>query len=237
MLETIEQLLVLQDRDTNLAKAKQELEKMPEADRTLVQKAETLPKQFEEMRKDAQKVEAQRKEISLEIQARQAQIAKCKGRQLETRKNEEYQALTNEITHLEKEIQALEDRELEFMEQYEVASKKVAEEETKVGETVKGVEGQRTGLKEKKGALEARVTELEKEIAELEKPLDPDVLDRYRRILKSKKDKAIVPLVHETTCGGCHMKQPQQLCLSVKAGNSIETCNQCGRILYWSLSA
>ena len=60
-----------------------------------------------------------------------------------------------------------------------------------------------------------------------------DALIRYRRILKSKKDVAIVPIRHGA-CGGCHMKVTSQTALTAKGGEHLVSCDNCGRLVYWS---
>ena len=59
-----------------------------------------------------------------------------------------------------------------------------------------------------------------------------DVLSRYRRILKSKKDVAVVPINHGA-CGGCHMKLTSQTVLTARAAENLVACENCGRLVYW----
>ena len=56
---------------------------------------------------------------------------------------------------------------------------------------------------------------------------------KYRRILANKKDAAIVPVVHGTNCGGCHMKLTQGSVLAAKGGKAGAACENCGRLLFW----
>ena len=66
--------------------------------------------------------------------------------------------------------------------------------------------------------------------------IDEGVLGKYRRIMASKKDVAVVPVVHGTNCGGCHMKLTAGSAISAKAGNMSATCENCGRLLFWPVS-
>ena len=66
-----------------------------------------------------------------------------------------------------------------------------------------------------------------------EQTVPEDVLARYRRILKSKKDVAIVP-INGGACGGCHMKLTSQTVLSAKAADKLVSCDNCGRMVYWT---
>lgn len=57
-----------------------------------------------------------RKELESEVGSRRTRIQKYNQQKLETKKNEEYQAITHAIGTIEKEITGIEDRELELME-------------------------------------------------------------------------------------------------------------------------
>ena len=85
----------------------------------------------------------------------------------------------------------------------------------------------------KKGELEGRLAELVKEIETLAAGVEEGLLSKYRRILTNKKDAAIVPVVHGTNCGGCHMKLTQGSVLAAKGGKAGATCENCGRLLFW----
>ena len=58
-----------------------------------------------------------------------------------------------------------------------------------------------------------------------------DVLTRYRRILKSKGDVAVVAVEHGS-CTGCHMKLTTQTANSARREDALAACENCGRLLY-----
>jgi predicted nucleic acid-binding Zn-ribbon protein len=35
-------------------------------------------------------------------------------------------------------------------------------------------------------------------------------------------------------CGGCHLKVPTHIEVKARSGAEIATCDQCGRVVYWS---
>src|SRR5208282_6249399 len=74
---------------------------------------------FDELKNKTRLIETERKKIDLDVQTKQAAIARYRSQQQTTRKNEEFAALNHEIEHAEKEISALEDSELELMEAYD----------------------------------------------------------------------------------------------------------------------
>ena len=64
--------------------------------------------------------------------------------------------------------------------------------------------------------------------AEKAKPIEPDMMERYRTI----KRHSVPPLAQlfGDQCGGCNMSLPSAVSRKVKAGELIE-CETCGRLL------
>jgi len=126
MNETLQALLILQERDIKLHTARTDLEQIPK-DATKIKAALTAKVQALEVAKQAQ-LEAEKavKAVELDINTRKETITKLKMRQGETKRNEEYQMLGHEIIRYGDDIDELETKELELM---EVVDLKKAERE------------------------------------------------------------------------------------------------------------
>jgi predicted nucleic acid-binding Zn-ribbon protein len=231
MLQEIEQLLVLQDRDRRIRTLKTELKNAPLERKELEAKLAAANTGAEQAKQKVRELEVQKNKLAVEAQAKRDQIAKFKTQQMQTRKNEEYQALTNEIAHFEKEVQKVEDTELEVMEEIDRNTPILAEAERVAAELRKQVAGQISDLEAKTQTLTKNLAEVEVDRAGLTKGIDEDLLDVYNRLFSSKGGNAVVPLEHEV-CMGCHMKLTTQTAVRVKGGKEITHCEQCGRILY-----
>ena len=230
MLPEIEKLLVLQDRDRTIRTLKLELQVAPLERRESEEKLAATTAQLDAAKQKAKEIEVERKKLENEAQAKRDSIAKFQLQKFQTRKNEEFQALNNEITRYEGDIRSLEDRELGFMDDAEKmkAAVTVAEQQAKA---VKGqVERQLADIAAKIDAVSAQLKDLETERANLAVGLDEDLLDTFTRLFANKGE-AVVPLEHET-CMGCHMKVTTQTVVKVKGQREIVHCEQCGRILY-----
>ena len=55
----------------------------------------------------------------------------------------------------------------------------------------------------------------------------------YERLRKNKGERVVVGVEHGA-CGGCHMRLPAQVVLECRSNQSIVTCPNCGRILYYT---
>jgi len=227
----LEQLLILQDRQQKIRQIQTEIRNLPLQRQSLETQLATSAAALADLKHKAQQLEMDRKRLELDAGTRQESISRLKTQQYETRKNDEFRAMGNEIERYEKEIRAIEDQELELMEQAEILKTELGTEEKKAASVRESIARQMSDLDEKGKALESRLSELTVERSELASKTDEDVLSRFERLFASKGDAAIVALDHEV-CTGCHMKVTTQTAHRVRNGKEIVSCEQCGRMLY-----
>src|SRR5579872_6713799 len=104
MFETIEKLLILQDRDRRIRRIKGELAHI-EPERQIFQtRATGAQTSLEAAKNRVKQIESDRKNLELEVEGKKQLIAKYANQQLQTRKNEEYRALSHEIDTCKDEI-------------------------------------------------------------------------------------------------------------------------------------
>ena len=233
MLETIEKLLVLQDRDRKINRVQQELAYISPERESLRAKASTTQAQLDAAKTRVKQIESERKRLEIEVESKKTQSEKYANQQLQTRKNEEYRALAQEIEHCKVEITKIEDGEIELMEKAEAAQKEVLRAMADASEAKKLVESQVAELDKREQNLKKELAELQQGRTELAAAVDETVRVRYERLLKNKGDNVIVGIAHGV-CGGCHMKLPPQILVSCRGQKEIVSCSNCGRILYYS---
>src|SRR2546423_3335241 len=83
------------------------------------------------LKSKGQHVEMDRKKLELDAGTRRESINRLKTQQYETRKNDEFRAMGSEMGGWEKEVQAIEDQELELMDQAEKLKGELAVEDKK----------------------------------------------------------------------------------------------------------
>lgn len=232
MQSELEQLLILQDRDQKIKQIQNELTTLPHQRVQLEAQITAAAAGLEALKQRSRQMEVDRKKLELDAGTRTGSINRLKTQQYETRKNEEFRAIGNEIERYAKEIQQIEDQELELMDQTDKLKIEIAAEDKKVSAARVSVAKQMSDLEQKAHALETRLQGLSNERAEIANRVDEDVLSRFERLFKSKGDAAIVALRHDV-CTGCHMKITPQTAHRVKSGREIVSCEQCGRILFW----
>lgn len=232
MLAEIEQLLVVQDHDTNLKALQNELQTLPlERDR-LEKLIQDRTIALDRIRQRSKEIEVGRKKLELDAAIRREQIAKYKTQQFQTRKNDEFQAIGNEIARLEREINQVEDQEIDLMEQGEKISREIHTAESNFKVEQAQVQQQLVALTQKDAVLTKTLEETKVARQKAGAAVtDLELLERYDRIFQSKGGNALVPIEHEV-CMGCHMKNTTTNVHRAKLAREIVYCEQCGRMLY-----
>jgi hypothetical protein len=231
--DVIEKLLILQERDHRLSLVKDQLARIGPERQRLQDKAVGAKAGLDALKTKIKLVEAERKKLELEVNAKQQQIERYSLQQFQTKKNEEYRALAHEIETCRGAIARLEDQELELMEQAETLQKQVLNAGREAEEAAQLTEGQLKELAAREQTLKSELAELESHRAQLTGVLDASILKRYEHLLAQKGGSVVVGIQHGV-CGGCHMKYPVQLVVSCQASRELVTCPNCGRILYYT---
>lgn len=233
MLSVIENLLILQDRDRKIQRVETELNNIGPERANLQEKAKAALTGHEAAKTRAKQIESERKNLDLDIDAKKKLIEKYSLQQLQTKKNEEYKALTHEIDGCKKAIFEIEDQQLVLMEKAEAVAAEVAAAAKVSGDLSKNVESQVKALADREVSLKRQLDELKADHGQLRAAVEEGALARYERLRRTKGGTALVGIEHGV-CGGCHMKLPTAVILGVQGDQEITSCQNCGRILYHS---
>jgi len=233
MHEGIEKLLILQDRDRKILRVREELMRIPAERAAFQAQAAESKAAADENKLRCNKIESDRKELELQVEARKQQIDKYSLQQFQTKKNEEYRALAKEIETCKKQIRELEDKQLELMEQAEIAQKEGKAIAKQAADVKKNVEGWVAELSVREQNLNKEIGQLEANRDELASGIEESLLAGYERLLSHRGQNVVVGIQHGV-CGGCHMKLNAQILVSCQAAQEVVNCNNCGRILYYT---
>jgi predicted nucleic acid-binding Zn-ribbon protein len=231
MLPEIKKLLILQDRDQRLLALGQDLERIPGEEEAAKIRLAGDEKRLADAKVKFQKNEVATKNLELEIQTRQDSIKRLGVQQFETKKNEEFHRMGEEIQNYTAEVSALEDSELELMEVGEGLQAGSDEAKAKLEASAKLVGEELATLVERRKNCEAQILELNSERNEIAGGVEDDLLSTYDRLFGGKGASAVVAL-EDGQCRGCHMKVIKATVLSARAEKEVTPCENCGRIVY-----
>lgn len=231
MLSEIESLLVLQDRDQRILKLETDLKRIPADKARAEQRLANDLASVAAAKSAIQENEMAIKGIELDVGVRKGTLARLKVQQYETKKNDEFTALGNEIIRYTEEVDNYETSELELMEKADTLSAT----QDKVKAALSLTQGM---VDEEIKLLDLRLIECQKQkeevIAErksLSTDIDEDLVTLYDRLMTSKGGDAVVSC-STGQCAGCHMKLIPSTMISVQAAKEVTQCENCGRILY-----
>ncbi len=233
MLDAIEKLLVLQDRDRNLHRTQADLASIAPQRARAQNLASSSQQALDAAKLRAKQTESDKKKLELDVEAFKERISKYSLQQFQTKKNEEYRALAHEIETCKDGISKLEDQILELMEQADVVAKEVATTTKAAASAKKDVEAEVAELGKREENFQQRLAELQSNRAELASAVEEGALFRYERLLKSKGENVIVGIQH-SACGGCHMRLPTQVMVACQSQSELNACPHCGRIIYFT---
>ena len=233
MLEAIEKLLILQDRDRKISRLRTELANIDPERQALSSKTAASQAALDTAKQRIKQIESDRKKLELDAEAKKQAIERYSLQQFQTKKNDEYRALAHEIEMARDAIVKLEDQQLELMEQADTAQKRLASAAKIAEEAKRLADKQLTDLGERDENLKKELAALEADRDQLATAVDESVLPRYERLRKSKGDNVVVGVAHGV-CGGCHMKLQRQVIVTCQGNQEVVTCPNCGRILYYT---
>ncbi len=232
MLPELEKLLVLQDRDEKIRDVRKDIDRIPLEEEKAKGRLSSDQNAVDAAKKACQENEVAIKNLQLEVETCQGTLAKLKTQQFETRKNEEFSALGHEIERYQKQIETLEDQELELMEKGDGLKTVLDEAKEKLAATQALVDEELGKLDQRRGVCQGNLDELLAERKTLASRIDPDAFSLYDRMRKNKSN-VIVRLDDQSgMCGGCHMKVTTATIHAARAEQEITHCEQCSRILY-----
>ncbi|OJF77742.1 MAG: nucleic acid-binding protein [Treponema sp. CETP13] len=144
-----------------------------------------------------------------------------------------------EYEALDKEIREATDKEQQYRKELQKEESNLSALDEKLQSDEQLIKSQEAELNSGKDALEKDIEAMKKELHDLELEektivpgLDPEILFKFERIIKSKKTGIVA--VKGNVCNGCHMILPAQFANIVHDGEEIVFCPYCSRILYYA---
>lgn len=212
----------------------------------MIEELEELPKDLARMDK---KIEIERESVELamaewkdletlnntlekEILSHNDSINRQRNKQLEVKKNEEYQALENEIANLQSKIDGLENQQIEVLLKIDGARETAELAQGKITERVEEMQAQRDKRASLGEERKTEVEELKSEIEETRKEIEPIFISTYDRVSKIVSRPPYMAPIMDQKCSGCHLRVSNDVVSSVLVEKKITQCDQCGRIVY-----
>jgi len=232
----LQALLVLQDRDLHQRSLAAQLRAVPEDQARVERQVAAEKAAIEAARGELKELESRKKLLEIEISSAEGKVAQYRTQQLSIRKNDEYQAMGQQIAATQEAIGRLEEQELGVMFAIDEARKRFEAAAAALQANIAGHEARLGVLRQRATALTAELRGAEEAVAGARAGVEPLRLRAYDRV--AARQMPVVVAIHGGKCGGCHLKVSSEVESAARAKvpdpiAPLPACDQCGRIVYW----
>lgn len=227
----LEALLVLQERDKDVAAVKKALDALRPEEEALDEELGAATKGLEEAERGELSAETRKAEL-------EARIAGYKRMQEQRRQQLDYVRGAKEASALMAELDLARSVLVKEETEYLRSGDAIVEAQKKTKEAIKAHEAVVAKQTEARAAIGAKREEMAGRLeaaaaarAAATREVKAPLLARYERIRRGRAPAALFPLQQEA-CGHCHTAVPIQRRVLIQQGQSIEGCEVCGVLLY-----
>ena len=233
MKEEMSHLICLQNCDNKIGHILGKKNEGPLKIKRLEDELGVIEKEHQEELDRFEALKISGRDIDRETQDLDVKIEKSNIRLSNIKSNKEYKAVLKEIDDLKKAKFQREEKSLQVMEEVEVLRKRCQDNEKEVAEGRKKLDKEKNEVQIELKALDKELRLFEKKRVLFSQTVDQDLLKKYLFLKERKQGQAISP-VSQAVCQVCHMRIPPQKYNELIRGDSLLSCTNCGRIIYWA---
>ena len=227
-----QELLLLHGRDRRYGKLEEELKLLPDDIKRMEKKILTENESIDLAVSEWKQLESQNNSLEKEIIEIGEKISKSKVRQLGVKKNEEYQALENEISSLTLLQSQKEDEQIEVLVNIDDAKATAEIALDKIVSKVKDLERQKQGFEDRIAQVKTELQDLHKEIETARSEVEAEMLKTYDRVKKVVARAPYLAPLKDQKCSGCNLRVSNDVISTALVEQKLTQCDQCGRIVY-----
>ncbi|OGC85593.1 MAG: hypothetical protein A2W07_07280 [candidate division Zixibacteria bacterium RBG_16_43_9] len=233
MQNDLEMLLKLQNIDYDLEELDRSREYLPDMINNLKKEMEEVSRTLKESEERLTQQVLQRKKLELDIEEINSELTKFQKQMRDIKTNREYDALVTEIANRKTKISESEEELLKILTEIDELQDKVKEYKERVVEVDKNNRVQLESLGKEMDSIGIKIKQKQDERKNNSVRINKLMLATYERVKKVKGGAAVVS-VKKRACSGCYKSLPPQKIQEIKKGESLITCDSCGRILIWT---
>jgi len=233
LIETIKQLIKLQEIDSAVIAIEERKNRGPEKIRELEEGLQQHEQELDEFVKHAEDLQQQRREVEQDVEQVRGEIGKRQSKLSLVKNNREYRAILKEIDDLKSMMKAKEEEVLTIMEEYENLEKNIGEKKEFLAQDRVRVEQEKKELEDLMKQADEDLSQYLEQKESLSQDLAQDTLDRYNFIRENRGGLALAG-VSKGVCTVCNMNLPPQRFNELLKNDHLMTCPNCHRLIYWA---
>lgn len=232
MLEVFDRLKTLQDVLAEKYELQAKIEEAPKKLSTQEELLARLKKEYIEKNAIYEEVRKKVARLKTELADVNAAIEKSEKGMDSITTHREYEALDKEINDARELEQTIRNDLKKEEKSLAELNDNLKTEEVLIQRQEEELSDGKKSLQDEIDQYNAKMDGLKKQEEELVPGIDPEIIFKFQRIIRSKHSKGIVA-VKGNVCDGCHMILPAQFANDVHVGDKIVFCPYCSRILYY----
>ena len=225
-------LIGLQVCDNRIGNILSKKEEGPEKIRQLEESMKEMDEQLEKGLNRLDESRRERRQTEQEIDDRESNIVKSNEKMLSVKSNKEYRAALKEIDDLKRQKNLAEDSVLEIMERIEQLENISVARKAEGEELKERVQKDSDALMKQMEAFDLDLASLRDERDRLCGAIDEELLKRYDSLREHKAGLAVSAVI-KGVCQTCHLGLPPQKFNELIRGDTLMSCPNCHRIIYW----
>jgi len=233
LINTIKQLLILQEIDSAIMAAVEKKEKGPQLIQELEEDLQKSQRDLQEQAERAEELLLKKQSAEQEFEDTRGKIRKSQSRLSLVKNTREHRAIVKEIDDLKAMMKAKEEEILQIMDEHESVNKVIEEKKALMETEQARAADKKQGIEVLMQQAEGDLNLLKERKVVLAKDLDPQILDRYN-FIREKLGGLALAGVSNGVCGACHMNLPPQRFNELLRSDRLMTCPSCHRFIYWS---
>jgi predicted nucleic acid-binding Zn-ribbon protein len=225
-------LISLQEVDIEIKRLAEEIESLPARRDELERQFAASVREHLAAKHELEEAQAARRRLESELEHEQEKHQKFKNDLMKATNEREYTTAVREIDVARKAISALETEILKLMERIEKLEAQMTERAPEMESRRVEVDSQLKEWLESAAVNRQRLDALRAERSAKMQALGPAARATYERLSRMRSGFALAE-ARDYSCMACRMKIRPQVFSDIRRGDSIITCESCGRILYF----
>jgi uncharacterized protein len=229
----LEQLVALQNADTNIRRLQAEIEAIPRRRAEIEKEFDQRAFEIRELERARDEARLERARLENEVLEHRSKQERAERNQMLSKKQDEYQASIREADAARKHISQLETQILEKMEAFEQAESKLKEREPEMARLSSELQERIRQFEEQTRTQQEQLEATRRERERLTATLPKNMSVLYNRISARIRDGIAVAEARNGSCTACFMTLRPQVMAEIRRGEDVIICDNCNRILYY----
>ncbi len=233
MKKLVSNLVRLQELDTRLNQLELQRGDLPTLIEHLTTDLEEKRSIASELKEKMSKLQSDRKMFEKEVEASKELLKKYEDQLYRVKNNKEYDAISLEIDTKKVEIENLESKIIQTLEDEDELKKEATELSGEIKKLEEQLKENRIELEEINQHTKTEEAKLIGQRNEILKELDDRYARQYERIRRANGGRAVAA-ISRGSCGNCYSVLPPQRIVEIRRTDRLNFCEHCGVILVWT---